>query len=158
MEEVLDFLNVDRAGGRNTLLIGSGMKLETMPLLEWCFLGLLWSHFPCSLGLLDLDLAVVRSNNGAILPLERGNSDRLVDRCCWLSIKSELDRGFHFWSWVCFVFGGDFGECHGGLIILDVKKSDCGGHGLMWGGGGMQFKRRGKLCPNCENNESKRQE
>jgi hypothetical protein len=72
------------------------MKLETMPLLEWCFLGLLWGHFPCSLGLLDLDLAVVRRNNGAILPLERGNSDRLVDRCCWLSIKSELDRGFTF--------------------------------------------------------------
>jgi hypothetical protein len=59
MEEVLDFQNEERMGGRNTLLIGLGMKLETMPLVEWCFLFLIWPHFPCSLGLLDLDLAVV---------------------------------------------------------------------------------------------------
>ena len=80
MKEVLEFQNVERMGGGNTfIVIGWGMKLENVPLFEWCFLFLVWGSFPCRLGLVDLDLAGVCRNNGAILPLERRNSYRLVD-------------------------------------------------------------------------------
>jgi hypothetical protein len=34
---------------------------------------------------------------------------------------------------VCCEFEGDFRECHGGLIILDGKRRDFGGHGSVGG-------------------------